>query len=53
MFSKRIKELKKEIEMHKKTIQDYMNLVDYKNGVIKALLQENEELKSSSNATKQ
>lgn len=51
MFMNR-KELKQEIKQLKKTIQDYMDLVDYKNGVIKALLQENEELKEHSKATK-
>lgn len=51
MFMNR-KELKQEIKQLKKTIQDYMDLVDYKNGVIKALLQENEELQAHSKATK-
>lgn len=43
-----ISKLKQEIKELKRTIQNYMDLVDYKNGVIKALLQENEELKNRS-----
>ena len=47
------RDLKQENTELKRTIQNYMDLVDYKNGVIKALLQENEELKAHSKATKQ